>query len=157
MMIVKLEDHNIDAFTRLGGELIEQSQFRITGPDYDHEHSLATIRNITERPDYYIRGALDDSGVPCGFVFGHVVHFYFAPVNCAYEDGWYVRPGVSGRLKIGIALMRGFVRWALDDMKAVMVQSGDVADIDKDAVWAAYKAMGFTKFGSIYKYSRGLV
>lgn len=156
-MIVKLDEDNLDAFTRLGGELIALSQFTVTGPEYDHEHSLAVIRNIMQRPDYYIRGALDDDGTACGFVFGHIVHFYFAPVNCAYEDGWYVRPGTKGRMKIGLALMRGFVRWALDDMKAVMVQSGDVANIDSEAVWAAYKAMGFTKFGSIYKYSRGLV
>ena len=43
---------------------------------------------------------------------------------------------------------------ALIPKGAVLVQSGDVAGIRTVAVDALYRHMGFTRFGTIYKYAR---
>jgi hypothetical protein len=72
----------------------------------------------------------------------------------ALEDAWYVREGTENRTKIAIVLMRGFVSWALDTMKAVLVQTGDIAAIDSLAVDNIYRHLGFKRFGTVYKYTR---
>jgi hypothetical protein len=111
---------------------------------------LASIHN----PDYYIRVGIDDGGEYCGFVGGHVTPFFFSPKLMGVEDGWYVRAGTPGRTKIAVRLMRGFVAWCLDERGALLVQTGDIAAINSLAVDAIYKHMGFTRFGTIYKYER---
>ena len=52
-------------------------------------------------------------------------------------------------------LMRGMMHWAIDECKAVLLQTGDIASIDTVAVWALYNRLGFTRFGAVYKYARG--
>ena len=88
---------------------------------------------------------------------GKVVTFYFSPQLMGVEDAWYVREGTPKRAAIGMALMRGFVSWCLDTKGAVLVQSGDVAGIRTVAVDALYRHMGFTRFGTIYKYARAVM
>ncbi len=155
MRIEPVTEQTLAYVTQLGKEMVELSQFGITGPDFDWNHSLAQTRWCLAQDNYYIRMASDDLNKPLGFVAGHVVQFHFSPLWMGMEDAWFVREDTVDRAKVGMALMRGFVRWALDDKKAVMVQSGDIAGINSEAVWALYKHMGFRRFGSIYKYSRG--
>jgi hypothetical protein len=73
----------------------------------------------------------------------------------AVEDGWFVRAGTKDRAKIAMRLMKGMMTWAIDECKAVLLQTGDIASIDTVAVWALYNRLGFTRFGAVYKYARG--
>ena len=108
---------------------------------------------IMDDPNYYFRLAREGSEF-VGAVCGKVVTFYFSPQLMGVEDAWYVREGTPKRAAVGMALMRGFVSWCLDTKGAVIVQSGDVAGIRTVAVDALYRHMGFTRFGTIYKYAR---
>lgn len=157
MQIVEITEQNIAYLVQLGKELVEAGTFGIIGPDFDWDHALANTKAAMQSDNYYIRMALDDNDDPCGFVAGHVCPFYFNPKLIAYEDAWFVREGTPGRARIAMLLMKGMILWALDEKKAMMLQSGDIASIDSTAVWALYSHMGFTRFGAVYKYSRGLV
>lgn len=154
MKIVPFDEGNVAYAVQLGRELIEAGTFGLNGPPFEWDYALACTRNLMRLDTYYLRLAYNDDGAPCGFVFGHVAPFYHSPKLCAYEDGWFVRPGTKGRTKIAFLLMRGFVSWALDERRALLVQSGDIASIDSWAVDAAYKKLGFKRFGSVYKYAR---
>ncbi len=155
MKIEPVQHSTVAYAVQLGKEVIEQSQLGILGPDFDWDHSIATVRTYIDNPNQYMRLAFDDDGSVMGFVGGRVVQFFHSPRLMGIEDVWYVRESVVPRAKVGMALMRGFVGWALDEKKAVLVQSGDVAGINSEAVWALYNHMGFKRFGSIYKYTRG--
>jgi hypothetical protein len=155
--IEPVSEFNAAHATQLGKEVIEQSQLGIIGPDFEWAHSLATVCTYIGNPNQYMRIAFDDDDSVQGFVGGRVVQFFHSPKLMGIEDVWYVRETVVARAKVGMALMRGFVQWALDDKMAVMVQSGDIAGINSEAVWALYNHMGFKRFGSIYRYSRGIV
>lgn len=152
--IVPVSEETLAAVTQLGKEMIESSQFGYLGPDFDWDHSMRQTRWCMHEPHYYVRVAFDDKNIAVGFVAGHVIHFHFSPKLMGIEDAWYVRQATPERAKIGKALMMGFVKWALDEKQAVLVQSGDIAGIDSEAVWALYNHMGFKRFGSLYKYSR---
>ena len=157
MRIEPVRHDTVAHAVQLGKEVIDQSQLGIIGPDFDWDHSLATVRSYVDNPNQYMRLAVDDDDSVLGFVGGRVVQFFHSPQLMGVEDVWYVRETVEGRAKIGMALMRGFVSWALDAKKALFVQSGDIAGINSEAVWALYNHMGFTRFGSIYKYTRRTV
>jgi hypothetical protein len=156
MRIVPVAQDEVAYLVQLGKELVEAGSFGITGPDFDWDYTMKSTRDLLGRADYYIRMAYDDNDRPCGFVAGHVAQFYFSPKILAYEDAWFVREGTPSRAKIAIGLMRGLMHWALDAQGALLLQSGDIASINSTAVWELYKHMGFTHFGAIYKYSRGL-
>ena len=156
MRIEPISGENVAYIVQLGKELVEAGTFGMSGPEFDWDFTMQMTRGLMERDDYYLRMAYDDEDRPCGFVAGHVSQFYFSPKLSAYEDAWYVREGTSSRAKIAMALMKGLVHWALDAKGALLLQSGDIASIDSTAVWALYNHMGFTRFGAIYKYSRGL-
>jgi hypothetical protein len=72
----------------------------------------------------------------------------------ALEDAWYVREGAEDRTKTAVYLMKAFIGWGLDDMKAVLIQTGDIASINSHAVYSLYKHLGFKRFGTVYKYER---
>ena len=157
MRIELITDENIAYLVQLGKELVEAGTFGISGPDFDWDYAMANTREALSRDTYYIRMAYDDSDTPCGFVAGHVEQLYFNPAWQAVEDSWFVREGTPSRAKIGMALMRGLIHWALDAKGALFLQTGDIASIDSNAVWTLYQHMGFTRFGSVYKYARGLI
>lgn len=123
------------------------------GPEFDWAYCRSTMIGVMNDPNYYFRLARDDTGY-VGAVCGKVLTFYFSPKLMGVEDAWYVREGTKKRAAIGMRLMRGFVNWCLDTKGAVLVQSGDVAGIRTVAVDALYRHMGFTRFGTIYKYER---
>lgn len=154
MRTAPLDEGNVAYGVQLGRELVAAGSFSISGPEFDWDYTMRGMRSLLARPDYYIHLGYDDDDVACGFVFGHVGPFYFSPRLQAFEDGWFVRPGTVGRTKIAVRLMRGFVKWALDERGALLVQSGDVASIDSLAVDSLYKHLGFKRFGSVYKYAR---
>lgn len=156
MRIVPVTEENVAYFTGLCKELHNAGTFGIHGPDFEWDYTLDLMRTLTARDDYYMRMAYDDEDKPCGLVGGHIMSFYFSPKIIAYEDAWYVREGTKMRARTAIALMRGLMGWALDEKKALLLETGDVASIDSTAVWELYKRMGFVHFGTLYKYSRGL-
>ena len=128
--------------------------FGQTGPHFEWHHAMESTLMAMRNPDYYLRLGVDDHGTYVGFVGGHMDTFFFSPTRYGQEDAWYVRPGVVGRTKIAVALMRGFVSWVLEEKQGILVQSGDIAAIDTVAVDGLYKHLGFTRFGTIYKYAR---
>lgn len=154
MKITPFTEENVAHAVQLGRELVAAGTYGISGPAFDWDFTLAVTKRLMELDDYYLRLAYDDDDAPCGFVAGHVNPFYFSPKLLAAEDAWFVRPDTRGRTKIAVALMRGFVRWALDERGALLVQSGDIASIDTVAVDSIYKHMGFKRFGTVYKYAR---
>lgn len=154
MRIVPFDEGNIAYAVQLGKELVAAGTFGTNGPGFDWDHTLACTRRLMEMDTYYLRLAFSDDDVACGFVAGHVVPFYFSPKLGAYEDAWFVREGTPGRTRIGVMLMRGFVSWALDVQRALLVQTGDIASINTVAVDSIYKHMGFKRFGTVYKYAR---
>ena len=154
MKIVPFTEENVSYAVQLGRELVAAGTFGVTGPEFDWDYTMATTRYLMGLDSYYLRLAYDGNDVACGFVAGHVNPFYFSPKLTATEDAWFVRPGTLERTKIAVKLMRGFVAWALDERGALLVQSGDIASIDTLAVDSIYKHMGFTRFGTVYKYAR---
>lgn len=154
MKIVPFTEENVAHAVQLGRELIAAGTFGLYGPPFEWDYALARTKSLMELDYYYLRLAYDDDNAPCGFMAGHVVPFYFSPKLGAFEDAWFVRPGTKSRTKIAVALMRGFVGWALDERRALLVQSGDIASIDSLAVDSLYKHLGFKRFGSVYKYAR---
>lgn len=154
MHIEPVDERNVAHCVQLGQELVKLGSFGQNGPRFDWDYALQSTLASLRSPDYYIRVGVDDRGDYCGFVGGHVTPFFFSPTLMGVEDGWYVRDGTPGRTKIAVALMRGFVAWCLDERRAILVQTGDVAAINSLAVDAIYKHMGFTRFGTIYKYER---
>lgn len=154
MKIVPFTEENVSYAVQLGKELVAAGTFGTSGPEFDWDFTMAGTKFLMGLDRYYLRLAYDDGDDACGFVAGHVQPFYFSPKLGAYEDAWYVRSGTQGRTKIAVALMRGFVKWALDERGALLVQSGDIASIDTLAVDSIYKHMGFKRFGSVYKYAR---
>lgn len=154
MRIVPFTEENVAHAVQLGRELVAAGTFGSDGPEFDWEYTLEATRFLMGLDRYYLRIAYDNADAPCGFVAGHVQPFYFSPKLGAFEDAWFVRPDTQGRTKIAVALMRGFVSWALDERGALLVQSGDIASIDTLSVDSLYKHMGFKRFGTVYKYAR---
>lgn len=154
MQIRPVTFENAAHCVELGRELVALGTFGADGPEFDWDFTMKSTQHVLVRPDYYLRIAFDDNGEHCGFVAGHMDTFFFSPKQFAVEDSWFVRDGTKDRTKIAVALMRGFVSWALDERKALLVQSGDIASIDTLAVDSIYKHMGFTRFGTVYKYAR---
>lgn len=148
-----LSSDNLAYAVGLARELHGLGCFGRDGPEFNWDWCRATMQHVMHDPNYYFMLAHDDSGY-VGAVCGKVVTFYFSPRMMGLEDAWYVREGTPKRASIGIKLMRGFVNWCIDTKGAVLVQSGDVAGIRTVAVDALYRHMGFTRFGTIYKYAR---
>lgn len=152
MDYVKLDTHNLAYAVGLAKELHALGTFGRDGPEFDWSHCRRTMLGVMNDPNCYFMLARDGSGY-VGAVCGKVVTFYFSPKLMGIEDAWYVREGTPRRAAIGVRLMRGFVGWCFD-RGAVIVQSGDVAGIRTVGVDALYRHMGFTRFGTIYKYAR---
>ncbi len=155
MRIAEVQPDEVAYLVGLGQELVMAGTFGSDGPAFDWAYTLANTRHALADKDHYIRMAWDDDDKPCGFVAGHLTPFFFSPRLMAVEDGWFVRAGTPSRAKIAMRLMQGMMQWAIDDRQAVLLQTGDIASIDTVAVWALYNKLGFTRFGAIYKYSRG--
>lgn len=136
----------------LAKELHGLGTFGRDGPEFDWSYCRRTMLGVMNDENCYFMLARVD-GLYVGAVCGKVVTFYFSPKLMGIEDAWYVREGTPKRAAIGIRLMRGFVAWCFD-RGAVIVQSGDVAGIRTVGVDALYRHMGFTRFGTIYKYAR---
>jgi hypothetical protein len=149
----RLTNDNLAYAVGLARELHGLGCFGRDGPEFDWDWCRRTMLSVMYDPNYYFMLAHDDTGY-VGAVCGKVVQFYFSPKWMGLEDAWYVREGTPKRAAIGIKLMRGFVGWCLDAKGAYLVQSGDVAGIRTVAVDALYRHMGFTRFGTIYKYAR---
>jgi len=152
MPIVEVDESNVGYAVGLGKELVSASLFGQTGPAFDWGHTLTTLRYAASTPTYFIRLAQSDSGEYTGFVGGHLSPFFFSPVRMAIEDAWYVREGTPNRTVVALTLMRAFVLWATEQ-DAVLVQSGDIANINSVATDALYKRLGFERFGTAYKYT----
>ena len=135
-------------------ELHALGTFGRNGPEFNWDYCTAQFIDVCKSPDYYHRFAIDNEGIYVGGVIGHVTGFMFSPRLMALEDAWYVREGVEDRTKTAVVLMRGFVNWAMDEKKCVLVQTGDIAAIDSVAVDNLYRHLGFKRFGTIYKYAR---
>jgi ribosomal protein S18 acetylase RimI-like enzyme len=154
MMINKLTLEIIPHAVALAKELHGFGTFGQNGPAFDWDFCINQFMWVERNPRYYAHFAANDEGVYVGGVVGHVDTFFFSPEYMALEDAWYVREGVTDRTKIAVKLMRGFMGWALDDMKAVLVQTGDIAAINSLAVDSIYRHLGFERFGTVYKYQR---
>jgi hypothetical protein len=150
---VPLSPDNLAYAVGLAKELHALGTYGQNGPEFDWDYTCCTMLGVMRDPNYYFKLAWVD-GVCVGAVCGKVVTFYFSPKIMGVEDAWYVREGTKKRAAIGMRLMRGFVDWCIDTKGAVLVQSGDVAGIRTVAVDALYRHMGFTRFGTIYKYER---
>ena len=155
MRITEVKQDEVAYLVQLGRELVAAGTFGSDGPEFDWNYTLMNTKRTLDLPDYYIRMAWDDDNMPCGFVAGHLTPFFFSPRLMAVEDGWFVRAGTKDRAKIAMRLMKGMMAWAIDECKAVLLQTGDIASIDTVAVWALYNRLGFTRFGAVYKYARG--
>lgn len=153
MELHPLSSDNLAYAVGLARELHGLGCFGRDGPAFEWDWCKTTMQSTLRDPNYYFMLARDDSGY-VGAVCGKVVTFYFSPRVMGLEDAWYVREGTAKRAAIGMRLMRGFVDWCIDTKGAVIVQSGDVAGIRTVAVDALYRHMGFTRFGTIYKYVR---
>jgi hypothetical protein len=153
--IAEVRSDEVAYLVQLGKELVMAGTFGTDGPEFDWNYTLMNTKRTLDLPDYYIRMAWDDDDRPCGFVAGHLTPFFFSPRLMAVEDGWFVRAGTKDRAKIGMRLMQGLMKWSIDERGALLLQSGDIASIDSVAVWAIYSRLGFTRFGAVYKYSRG--
>lgn len=150
--MVPLNHSNLAYAVGLAKELHALGCFGRDGPEFDWSYCRRTMVEAIRDPNYYFMLArVDDQYV--GAVCGKLVTFYFSPKLMGIEDAWYVREGTKNRAAIGMRLMRGFVNWCFSN-NAELVQSGDVAGIRTVAVDALYRHMGFTRFGTIYKYAR---
>lgn len=154
MRYVPMDENNIPYCVAVAKELHGLGTFGRHGPEFDWDFCTAQFIDVCRSKDYYNRFAVDSDGVFIGGVVGHVMPFIFSPKLVAIEDAWYVREGAEDRTKAAVVLMRGFVKWALDEMDAVLVQTGDIAAIDSVAVDNLYRHLGFKRFGTIYKYAR---
>ena len=154
MNYVKMDEFNIPHCVAVAKELHGLGTFGRNGPEFDWDFCTHQFIDVCRDGDYYHRFAVTDDGVFVGGVIGHVMPFMFSPKIMAVEDAWYVREGVEDRTKAAVVLMRGFVSWSLDEMGAVIVQTGDIATIDSVAVDNLYRHLGFKRFGTIYKYVR---
>jgi hypothetical protein len=152
MRIEPVTEENVAYFVQLAKELTAAGSFGVDGPEFVWDFTIEMVSKCAAMPAYYVRLAYDDDDKPCGIVAGHVLTFYFNPALMAHEDAWFVREGTPGRTKIAMALMRGFVDWAMNEMKCVLVETGDIASIDSYAVRQLYKHMGFKDFGAVYAY-----
>jgi len=151
--IVPLNEDNVAYAVGLAQELHRLGYYGDNGPAFDWDYCKSMMLYTIPQKDYYFRLAkVDDKYV--GAVCGRVVPFYFSSAMMGTEDAWYVREGVPNRAAIGIRLMSGFVEWCMNVHKTVLVQSGDVAGINTVGVDALYRRIGFTRFGTIYKYAR---
>ena len=155
MQITRLGPDNLSYAVGLARELHNLGTFGQEGPEFDWNFCKRTMQGVMHDPNYYFALA-HNKGSYVGAVCGKVVQFYFSPKIMGIEDAWYVREGTVKRAATGIALMRGFVSWCLDIKGAVLVQSGDVAGINTVGVDAMYRHMGFTRFGTIYRYKRSV-
>jgi hypothetical protein len=153
--IAEVQSDEVPYLVGLGKELVEIGTFGMSGPAFDWNYTMMNTKRVLDLPNYYIRMAWDDDNHPCGFVAGYVTPFHFSPALMAVEEGWYVREGTKDRTKIGMRLMQGLMKWAIDERGALLLQSGDIASINSTAVWAIYNKLGFTRFGAVYKYARG--
>jgi len=153
---VGLTLENIPYAAQLGKELYELGSFGIIGPTFDWDYTIRSLMHARTDPNRYLEFAVDDDGIFVGGVFGHVDAFFCSPKLLGIEDGWYVREGTPSRAKVAMTLMRNFVDWCLDERGAVLVQTGDVAAIHSHAVDTLYRHMGFTRFGTIYKFQRNM-
>jgi len=154
MKIFKPSLQEIPYLVEIAKELHGLGIFGQIGPEFDWDFATHRFIYAWQHENFYVRCAMDDAGAYVGAVVGHVEHYFFSPQLMAIEDGWYVREGTKDRAKIAKALMMGFVDWALDEQHALIVQTGDIADISSFAVDTIYRHMGFTRFGTIYKFQR---
>jgi len=154
MQIVQLSRDNVAYATQIAKELHAIGVFGREGPEFDWAYSLGAFTDIIDDPRFYARYAVDDDGLYVGAVVGHVEPFWFAPKLMAIEDGWYVREGTPSRAKIAMKLMRGFIDWAYGHKDCWLVQTGDIAAANSYAVDTLYRHMGFTRFGTMYRYMR---
>ena len=154
MKFVGMDADNIPHAVALAKELHGLGTFGRNGPEFDWDFCTAQCIDVCKRRDYFTRFAIDSGGVYVGGVIGHVSQFMFSPRLMALEDAWYVREGAEDRTKTAVFLMRSFVKWAMDEMNCVLVQTGDIAAIDSVAVDNLYRHLGFKRFGTVYKYAR---
>jgi hypothetical protein len=152
MHVVEVDESNVGYAVGLGKELVSASVFGQTGPAFDWGYTLAALRHTAGNPTYFVRLSRTDDGEYTGFVGGHLSPFFFSPERMAIEDAWYVREGTPNRTVVALTLMRAFVLWATEQ-DAIMVQSGDIANINSVATDALYKRLGFERFGTAYKYT----
>ena len=137
----------------LAKELHGLGTFGRDGPEFDWSYCRRTMLGVMNDENCYFMLARDESGY-VGAVCGKLVTFYFSPKLMGIEDAWYVREGTPRRAAIGVRLMRGFVAWCFD-RGAVIVQSVVTLQAYAPLVWMpVYRHMGFTRFGTIYKYAR---
>ena len=153
MKYERLTSSNLAYVAQLGKELYELGAFGQCGPEFDWDFTIRRLEHARNDPNRYLCFAINDDDIFVGGVFGHLECFFCSPKLMAIEDGWYVRAGTPERAKTAMHLMNGFVQWAYAN-NALLVQSGDIADINSYAVDTLYRHMGFTRFGSIYKYQR---
>ena len=153
MQIVSLNPDTLPYAVGLAKELHAIGTFGRDGPSFDWQFCMGTMQAAMVDPNYYMRLALDDTGY-VGAVAGKVTPFYFNPAMLGIEDAWFVREGTASRAAVAVRLMRGFVNWCIDEKGALIVQSGDVAGTRTVGVDALYRRMGFTRFGTIFKYAR---
>lgn len=151
MELLPLTLDNVAYAVGLAQEMHKLSTFNESGPEFDWEHCSNAMRYTLDNPNYFFMLAHDGDYV--GAVCGRVIPFYFSPKLLGVEEAWYVREGTKYRASIGMRLMESFVTWCYDK-GATMVQSGDVAGIRTVGVDALYRHMGFTRYGSVYKYVR---
>ena len=154
MKIVPLHYSNVAYAVALAKEMHGLSTFAVDGPEFDWDYTYINMQATLDNSHYYFRLAYDDDEMFCGAVCGRVIPFYFSRELQGVEEAWYVREGTHNRAKIACALMQGFVGWCIDEHRAHMVQSGDIADINSLGVDALYKKLGFKRYGSAYKYTR---
>ena len=155
MQFVPLSRENVAYAVALAKEMHGLSTFSVDGPEFDWDFTYNNMYSTIGLPDYYFRMA-DNNGDFCGAVCGRVITYYFSRKLQGIEEAWYVREGTKDRAKIACALMGGFVDWCMNEHGTLMVQSGDIADINSLGVDALYKRLGFKRYGSAYKYTRAL-
>lgn len=144
--------YNIPYAVRLGEEL--HGLGSLNHIPFNHKISLDNTKQAATNPNWCCRIAVTDEDSYVGFVAGYVTPFLFSDALLALEVGWYVRQGTKDRTKIAVKLMRNFISWALDDKKAVQVQTGDIANINSLAVDSLYRHIGFKRYGTIYQFTR---
>jgi hypothetical protein len=153
VQITRLGPDNLSYAVGLARELHHLGVFGQEGPEFDWDFCRGTMQAVMHDPNYYFAIA-HSNGNYVGAVCGKVVRFYFSPKVMGLEDAWYVREGTKKRAAVAMTLMQGFIGWCLDTKGALLVQSGDVAGINTLGVDALYRHMGFTRFGTIYRFKR---
>jgi hypothetical protein len=149
-----LSMENLPYGVAIARELHSLGTFGQNGPAFDWDFAFLRFRNVCADPHGYMRMAVADDGVYVGAICGHVYPFMFSPRLQGIEDGLYVREGTPKRASIAMNLVRGFIDWCLDEKGALLVQTGDIAAINSHAVDTLYRHMGFTRFGTVYKFQR---